>query len=229
MILKSKLDTQSSSNQPPMPRIPAILMLAATLAWATAAADDLDGTVAECRAPGAEVPLANELGSAGFMLNLAAHPDSITAIAGRLLEEALSDETVAATAECRPDCPAATVSEVVYRVAPTVFLAEGEQNAVCLRFERETEHAPLRFDTREFATVEALHEWIMDFSQGRGEDGRALYERCSSNCSPRYTFVIAERPDGYAVKTEVLCGLARDRAEDRYRISTALRRTCALN
>jgi len=209
-----------------------IMSLAWALVWTAAGADDtdaMDATFAECQAPGAEVPLASELGSAGFMLNLAEHPDSIRAVAGRLLEDALSAETDAATAACKPSCPSVTVAEVVYRVAPTAFLIAAEQNDVCVRFERETAHDPLRFDAREFRTVEELNQWIMDFSQGRGEDGRALYERCSSNCSPRYTFLIAEQPDGYAVKAEVLCGLARDKSNDRYRISTALRRTCAVN
>ena len=62
-----------------------------------------------------------------------------------------------------------------------------------------------------------------------GEDGKLLYERCYSNCSPRYTFLIAEHTSGYAVRTEVHCGLARDRSNDRYRISTALRRSCPVN
>lgn len=215
-----------------MLKILKIIIFGLTLLSSALAADELDGmdaAFAECRAPGAEVPLASELGSAGFMLNLAEHPDSIRAVAGRLLQDALSDETDTATAACKPSCPSATVAEVVYRVAPTAFLVAAEQNDVCVRFERETGHDPLRFGTREFRSVEELNQWIMDFSQGRGDDGRALYARCSSNCSPRYTFLIAEQPDGYAVKAEVLCGLARDKSNDRYRISTALRRTCALN
>lgn len=195
----------------------------------SAAADDLLVKTAteECQFSGAEVPLASELGSAGFMQNLAGHPDSIKAIAGRLLGEALSAETDVATSGCKPNCPNGPMTEVIYRVAPIAFLADGEQNQVCRDFEASTSAEPMRFAPPHFKTVDDVNEWIMEFSQGRGDAGRDLYERCSSNCSPRYTFLIAEESAGYGVKAEVLCGLARDKAKNDYRISTALRRTCA--
>ncbi len=195
-----------------------------------ASADDLATPLGEeCRIAGAEVALASELGSAGFMQNLAGHPDSIKAVAGRLLTEAFSRDTDDATAGCKPACQTAPVTEVVYRVAPTAFLADAEQNDVCRQFESTTSAKPLRFAPAPFATVDEVNEWIMDFSQGRGDAGHELYERCSSNCSPRYTFLIAEQNTGFSVKAEVLCGLARDKTRNQYRISTALRRSCGLN
>lgn len=196
----------------------------------TLAADDTAASnLAQCDAPAAEIPLASELGSAGFMQNLAGHPDSLRAIAGRLLNDALSEETLEETANCKPNCPAEPATEVVYRVSPTAFLAADRQNATCKTFEHQTSAAPLQFSRPAFRTVDELNEWIMDLSQGRGEDGHRLYQRCTSNCSPRYTFTIAAESTGYAVKAEVLCGLARDKSKNQYRISTALRRTCAIN
>ena len=187
----------------------------------------LEGAL-DCPDPARETLLASELGSAGLVHNMAHHPESLRAIAQRLLEDALNGNHEQAR-DCAPNCAPTERSEVVYRVTPADFLAPEDQRAVCLEFESETKDNPLRFESRAFETVDALNDWIMDFSQGRGKDGELLYKQCSSNCSPRYTFLIAEQRTGFEVKTEVLCGLARDRSNNRYRISTALRRRCAVN
>jgi hypothetical protein len=183
----------------------------------------------ECPRTLGEEPLATEYGSAGIMKNLAETPDSIRAVASRLLEHALTVEDRKKAAGCSDDCPDAGVAEVIYRVAPAAFLPRPEQNAICLKHEDETTSNPLRFTPARFANFAEMNTWISDLSQGRGADGKKLYEQCGSNCSPRYTFVIADADTGYAVRAEVLCGLARDKADDQYLISTALRRSCAVN
>ena len=186
------------------------------------------GVALGCPDPRSETPLAIEYGSASIIRNLAGHPDSIRKVAGRLLEDALTSEA-ANPAGCGSGCEDSEHAEVVYRVAPMSLLAAKDQHEVCIKLDTETKEKPLLFEPREFETVDALNDWIMDFSQGWGEDGKLLYERCYSNCSPRYTFLIAEHTSGYAVRTEVHCGLARDRSNDQYRISTALRRSCPVN
>ncbi|MGE0485482.1 MAG: hypothetical protein AB7Q81_15165 [Gammaproteobacteria bacterium] len=212
------------------------LMLAGALPGASVSADDvLELPVATaksaptCPRTLAEEPLATEYGSAGIMKNLAETEDSIKAIASRLLEQALTVENKKPAPGCSADCPDDGVAEVIYRVAPMSFLPRAEQNELCLRLEDETTTDPLRFTPPAFAGVEPLNRWISEFSQGRGPDGKALYERCASNCSPRYTFFIASEAEGYAVRAEVQCGLARDKANDQYLISTALRRSCAVH
>lgn len=105
-------------------------------------------------------------------------------------------------------------------------MPEEKQQAVCLTFEEQTKLEPMRFDTKEFDSLDKLNDWIMAFSQGRGDDGKALYDRCSANCSPRYTFYITNDAEQLAISTEVLCGLARDRKSDQYLVSTAIRWQC---
>jgi len=212
------------------------LAVAATAVTGGAAADDVLKQAQspvevrqECPRTLNEEPLATEFGSAGIMKNLAETPDSIRAIASRLLEQALTVESKKHAPGCTSDCPDDGVAEVIYRVGPTAFLPRPAQNEVCLRHEDETATNPLRYTPSKFANIAELNTWISDLSQGRGDDGKHLYEQCGSNCSPRYTFVIADADDGYAVRAEVLCGLARDKAEDQYLISTALRRSCAVN
>lgn len=192
-------------------------------------ASDVAALHADCAPAVHETPIAAETGSVGIIKNLAEDPTSIRAIAGRLLTDALAADSKDPNAGCDAACAQRPHAQIVYRVAPTAYLADDQQREVCRKFENETASHPLTFNQREFRSVDELNEWIMAFSQGRGDDGRLLYELCSSNCSPRYTFLIAEQNAGYAVRTEVLCGLARDRSNDVYRVSTAVRHTCAVN
>ena len=204
-------------------------MLALAVFPLSSLASDVGTRPADCALTPDETPIATETGSVGIIKNLAEHPSSIRAIAGRLLSDALIADGKQAGTDCDAACAQRATAEIVYRVAPTAYLADDQQREVCRKFESETSSHPLTFNQRQFRSVDELNEWIMAFSQGHGEDGRLLYELCSSNCSPRYTFLIAEQNAGYAVKAEVLCGLARDRSNDVYRVSTAVRRSCAVN
>lgn len=192
-------------------------------------ASEVGARPADCALPRDETPIATETGSVGVIKNLTEHPSSIRAIAGRLLSDALIADGKQAGTDCDAACAQRDKAEIVYRVAPTAYLADNQQREVCRKFESETSSHPLTFNQRQFRSVDELNDWITAFSQGHGEEGRLLYELCSSNCSPRYTFLIAEHNVGYAVKAEVLCGLARDRSNDVYRVSTAVRRSCAVN
>ncbi len=206
-----------------------VFILALAIFPVASQASDVGVSPMDCAPPGPETPIATETGSVGIIKNLAEDPSSIRAVAGRLLTNALTSDGKNPSTACDEACAQRAKSQIVYRVAPTAYLADDQQRDVCRKFENETTGHPLTFDQHEFRSVDELNEWIMAFSQGRGEDGRLLYELCSSNCSPRYTFLIAEQNSGYAVKAEVLCGLARDKSNDVYRVSTAFRRTCALN
>ncbi len=213
-----------------MMKIICIFVLGLTLVAAGSQAYGPSVGATDCTSSSNEVPLATATGSVGIIKNLAEDPSSIRSIAGRLLASALSSSDASTSDKtCHAACVQSEKSQIVYRVAPTAYLANDLQRDVCVKFENETTSHPLAFEQREFHSVDELNEWIMAFSQGRGEDGRLLYELCSSNCSPRYTFLIAEQNSGYAVKAEVLCGLARDKSSDVYQVSTAVRRTCALN
>lgn len=175
---------------------------------------------------GDETPLMEEKGSAGIMYNLAEHPKSIRAVAAKLLSAALDSTAAKVPPACAAGCTPAKDPEVIYRVAPAAFLPKAKQQALCLGLEQETQSAPLNFSAQEFNTVDELNSWVMEFSQGRGPEGLKLYAQCGGNCSPRYTFVIAPGASGLRVQTQVICGLARDRENDDYDVSTALRKRC---
>ncbi len=133
-----------------------------------------------------------------------------------MLSQALA-ETSKSAATCPVGCATAQAT-IIYKVLPTAFLDQTEQREVCLKFERDTTESPLRFAEKRFISLDDLNQWIMDFSRGKGPEGKDLYRLCSSNCSRRDTFFINNNG-----------GLARDRKNQRYNLSTSLRTRCANN
>lgn len=170
--------------------------------------------------------LLNEaFGSVGLLANLRGSEDSIRTVAKRLLSEALASNV---NLGCANGCKQ-TFPEVIYKVAPTAFLKHSKQRRECLRLERETSQSPLMFAEQRFATLDDLNDWITNFSRGKGQQGKKLYQVCSSNCSPRYTFHVSGSVDsGFKLVAEVLCGLARDRSNKRYSLSSSLQARCEI-
>ncbi len=222
--------TRASRRQPIKTFFLAGFLLVQSVVAATA---NPGGSAAEpkgnaCAPAGIDTPLANEPASSGIMFNLAEHPKSIRAVAGRLLDEALVQQQGLEAGLACADCKGPGRARVVYKVAPMHFLPDREQKAVCLKLDGQTRKRPFEFAPRRFGSVTELNDWIMGFSQGRGPEGEELYRRCSANCSPRYEFVIAREKEGLNLETRVQCGPARDRSSDEYAISTALRVDCGL-
>lgn len=178
----------------------------------------------QCDTQTVDQQLAETFGSVGIFANMRGTPGSIRAVARQLLSAALDAPPV--DAACPIGC-GATPATIVYKVHPSAYLDQAKQRQVCQDLERETTKTPLRFSEKRFATVDDLNEWIMDFSRGKGPEGKELYRLCSSNCSPRYTFLIKTPDDGaFYVEPEVVCGLARDRSNKRYSLSTSRRSSC---
>lgn len=172
-----------------------------------------------------DAPLADTYGSVGVLANLRGSDGSIRAVAKDLLAAALEQQRVPPQS-CADGC-AAGEPVIVYKVQPSAYLSEDRQRAECRQYERDTSAEPLRFAKREFASLDDLNKWIMDFSRGKGDDGKVLYAACASNCSPRYTFLIEPRDGARLIlETEVVCGLARDKKVSQYSLSTALRSHC---
>lgn len=167
-----------------------------------------------CSTPLTETPLRSEQASAGIMVNITEAPESIRATVKTLLGDALN---AAKTAQA----PA-----VVFRVAPTRYLPLPEQQPLCTQLATQTTLQPLTFVDRAFPDVEEFDAWLTAFSQGKGDDGKLLYQQCGGNCDPSFTFVVAPTTSELTVMTEVYCGYARDRAINLYTLSTTLRTAC---
>ena len=192
----------------------------------TPAAKASGSNLPACGAPPAETPLQTEQGSAGVMYNFAEHPTSIRAVAKKLLGAAVDASAEAQKGGCRGPCGPEQTPNIVFRVAPVTLMPKTEQQPLCVRLADETGKRPLKYGLHEFSSIEKFDAWIMQFSQGLGADGKLLYQQCGGNCDPSYTFIIAPGKSGLKVNTEVYCGFTRDRKNEMFNLSTALRPQC---
>jgi hypothetical protein len=136
----------------------------------------------------------------------------------------------ALTSDLKLTCPDGcekTGADIIYRAAPSAYMEQKKQRAICIELERQTTAAPLQFARRHFESLEEMNDSLMLFSRGKGAQGKDLYQRCGSNCSPRYTFHIRDlQHSGLSVAAEVVCGLARDRSNKHYQLSTSRQVRC---
>jgi hypothetical protein len=181
-----------------------------------------------CNDPVADIPLRSEQGSAGIMYNLAEHPESLRVVAKDQLRHAVDVSTEARTDDCAASCPAERADSIIFQVAPVKYRPAAEQQALCVKLAKETAIQPLDYGLRDFSSLEQFEAWMTKFIQGRGVDGKLLYEQCGGNCDPNYTFTVTPDNSGFHVATEVYCGFTRDRGgRDLFNISTTLRPGCA--
>ncbi len=173
-----------------------------------------DGDARNCDSR-ALTPLATEIASAGFLSNLSNRADSIRATSKRMLDNAIG--TVGSEASAQP---------IIFKSIPELSTKADADDEMCKRLEKATTKAPLEFDDKRFASVDELTDWIMDFTQGKGTDGKSLYEQCPGKCSPQYTWWIDPDNTGLAVKARVVCGPPRDRNGNEYQLSIALATSC---
>ncbi len=160
----------------------------------------------------------SEQGSAGVMYNLAEHPTSIRAVAKKLLSAAVGSATAAQSA---------VTPTILFRVTPAAYLPMAQQQVLCHQMVRQTQARPLHYGPRTFPNVAAFDAWLMEFSQGRGRDGRLLYQQCGGDCDPSFTFSVKSEAQSLVVDAAVLCGYARDREINNYQLSTALLARCS--
>jgi len=183
-------------------------------------------TSGTCAAGAPEIPLAKEMASVGIMYNLAEHPKSVRAVAARLLDDAYKQTKANDSAKQCKDCKNGAQTRVIYRVGPTKFLPDAEQQAVCVSLAKQTKDRPFIWPDRSFKSISKVNDWIRTFSEGHGDEGKDLYARCSANCSPRYEFEIYPEGEGVRLQTRVQCGLARDASDDQYEVATSLHTVC---
>ena len=175
-----------------------------------------DDELKECAEASQRTPLAVERASAAYISNIANRPGSIRAASKRMLTSALeSDELKKST------------RQVIFTSTPDLSKKANDDDPMCARHEALTNREPLEFVAKQFESVQDLTEWIMDFTQGKGAEGKSLYEQCPGKCSPRYTWWIEAEDSGFKVNSRVVCGLPRDKDGDMYELTTALAPRCS--
>ena len=201
--------------RPRLSWLPAFTLLFGCYAAAAAATATGEDDASNCDASPALTPLATAIASAGFLSNLGNRADSVRATSKRMLDEAIG--------AARSD---ASAQRIVLKSIPELSKKDDADDQMCERLEKATTKAPLEFNDKHFASVDELTDWIMDFTRGKGADGKSLYEQCPGKCSPQYTWWIDPGKTGLMVDAHVICGLPRDRDGDKYHLSIALAASC---
>lgn len=174
------------------------------------------------------VPIAEVVATAGTWANARNSEGSVRFESGRLLKSAEVGLAAATPPEncCDGTCVVAKIPQIVLRSTPATFLSEYGDKELCAQYLEKTKVTPLSYGDKVFPSMEALNDWVRDFSQGKGADGEDLYRRCSGACSPQYEYVIEKNHQGLSVDANAICGPARDKSDNQYRLETAYRWTC---
>lgn len=182
----------------------------------------------DCSSYVKETKIESGLASASMVANVRNKKGSVRFETKKMLSEA---ETNLANAEkpaglCPTDCKLPDKPTIVFRSIPNNFLTDYNQREKCEMLQDQTEKNPFTYRDREFDTMQGLENWFSNFSQGKGGDGKNLYERCSGECSPQYKNIITNTENKLVLNAEVVCGPARDKKDNNYKISYSYRWVC---
>lgn len=181
----------------------------------------------KCSPLNVDIPVRSTLASASFFANIRNSDDSIRFRMDELLEQAKTAARAryAQESSCRRDCTNALVA-VIFSSAPNKTLADYDETATCQQLYDKTQKSPIVYNKRSFDSEEAAKEWYNDVTQGDGPDGEDLYEKCPGKCSPMYSSTAYEEGGKFIVTTSIVCGHARDKDDNQYRLNAAVRWIC---
>jgi len=174
-----------------------------------------DDSAKACAASPTVSPLAAKTASAGYLSNFTNRAGSIRAVSKSMLDSAI--ETAKTDKQGQ---------QIIFKSIPQLSRKADSDDPMCKRLEKQTSEKPIEFNDKRFATVDDLNDWIMDFTQGEGADGKSLYEQCPGNCSPQYTWHIEPENGNLNVDARVVCGPPRDHDSDAYNLSIGLADAC---
>jgi hypothetical protein len=187
------------------------------LAWMGA-----DKAYAECKGVVATKQLATQKATASVWANLQNKDSSIKHLSKELLAQGLSSFPPAQTPEkvaCSSDC---SVQPLVGLIStPLVFVEDSKKRQACQPHLEKTQQTPLVYQPEPFSSVEALQAWMTDFSQGKGKEGKKMYEDCPGDCSPQFSYQVEPENKTYTMRAEVICGLPRDKKDDMYELTVS--------
>ena len=198
-----------------------LIILVSVLACTSAVAEDA------CTPLGKEVSLQTTLASAGFFANLRNARHSVRFLTDQLLEDARAAAQTASVQEgqCKRSCLKPVVT-VIFRSVPYRYLTDHEDTALCQDLLEKTSRSPIVYANRRFPSDDEARDWYRDLTQGDGVDGEDLYRRCPGACSPAYSSTAYRDGEELVVSTSIVCGQPRDKDDDQYTLSTALRWSC---
>ncbi len=182
-----------------------------------------------CTPDHVDLPKEQTTASAGVLSNLSKSRGSLRSEISRLLGNAREQVAqVKPTGNaCSSACRMVTPAHIQFRVAPNKFLESYADFDKCEKLEKQTSSQPLRFGPHRAGSMDELAGWLSDVSQGDGQDGAALYQKCGGKCSPRYSMDVIPDADRFVATLEVVCGRARDKKDNSFTITSSYRWACA--
>lgn len=127
---------------------------------------------------------------------------------------------------CPENCQVARAPKLIFTSVPNKFKTEYGDAEKCEAYLKKTRSEPLTYTQILEPEVDALADWIGDFSQGDGDEGEKMYEDCDGSCSPQFSYDIRLRRDKLEVTADVVCGPARDKDDNTYTIAYSFIWSC---
>lgn len=172
------------------------------------------------------VPLKSTEAGAGTWANLRNHQGSLRFESSALFQTALAGLSKQSPPSnlCAPGCTPKAV--IRFTSVPKKFLADYSEKPKCERRESETKIRPLLYTGLSFDSIDAFNSWYSDFSQGKGKEGEDLYTKCDGSCSPQYSTILKKDGDKIRADASVVCGPARDKDDNLYRLEVGYLWSC---
>lgn len=183
---------------------------------------------ADCKEISREVPLQSTLATANTWDNVRGNAGSLKVESQKLLSRARKELLTSKAPEdlCPKECHPDSKPQIVFRSIPNKFLSDYSDREHCASLSEQTKLKPLAYSGKQFDSVDSLNSWIGDFSQGSGTEGKDLYKKCDGDCSPQYEYRILDNASAMNVDAVVLCGQARDKDDNQFKLSVSYRWQC---
>ena len=175
------------------------------------------------------IPIRSTRASAGFFSNLRHAERSIRNQTDKLLNEgqirAHHLQHIPKKDSCSMPCSHALVS-MRFVSRPHKTLTEYSESKICMTLLKTTTNTPIVYRERTFESEDDARSWYKALTLGDGTDGKDLYRRCPGSCSPSYETHIYRKENKLHLTTTVICGHARDKADNTYDLSLSLQWIC---
>lgn len=148
-----------------------------------------------------------QLASASTWDNVMNTKDSLKFKTSQLINSAIKDKQKA---------------EIVVKTIPNKILKQYSDKEYCdKKLQQTSGDKKLIYKSTSLNSADAVNEWISGLSQGKNTEGKSLYEKCDKTCSPEYEYLILFDSGKFNVKAAVTCGHARDKNDNKYKLSAS--------
>lgn len=126
-------------------------------------------------------------------------------------------------------CQGRVVQTIVFQATPSKYLEGYSDHAECIKLLRETTAKPIVFADMQTSSTAEFAAWFTEFSQGKGKEGKELYRKCPGSCSPQYdnNLEIVLGSKALKVTSSVICGHARDKGDNTFKLISMLKTECS--